>query len=111
MQLASAIADGIRSAGLNLNPSVDGTIVRVPVPKASKETRDATLKLVSKVAEAAKTRVRRVRQAAMDKMKKVEGVSTDQVFRDIKEVQDLTNAAADEIAKAADRKKAEVEAA
>jgi len=111
MHPASAIADGIRSAGLNLNPSVDGTIVRVPVPKASKETRDATLKLVSKVAEAAKTRVRRGRQAAMGKMKKGGGVSTHHGFRDIKEGQDPPKTPADEIAKAADPQKAEVGAA
>lgn len=109
--MAAAIADAIRSAGLNLNPSADGNVVRVPIPKASKETRDATLKLVSRVAEAAKTRIRRVRQAAMDKMKKVEGLSTDQVFRDVKEVQNLTNAATEEVAKLADKKKAEIEAA
>ena len=72
-QMASAIADAIRDAGLNLNPAVDGSAVRVPVPKPSKETRDATLKLVSKIGEAARGRIRRVRQAAMDKLKKVEG--------------------------------------
>ena len=47
--------------------------MRVPVPKASKETKEATVKLISKIAEAAKTRVRRVRQAAMEKLKKAEG--------------------------------------
>ncbi|RYG57511.1 ribosome-recycling factor [archaeon] len=76
VQLASAIADAIRDAGLNLNPAVEGNIVRVPVPKASKETRDATIKLVSKIAENAKTRIRHVRQAALDKLKKVEGTPT-----------------------------------
>jgi ribosome recycling factor len=73
VQLGPAIADAIRDAELNLNPSVDGNIVRVPVPKASKETKEATVKLISKIAENAKTRIRRVRQAAMDKLKKADG--------------------------------------
>ena len=73
VQTANAIADAIRDAGLNLNPSVEGSVVRVPVPKPSKESRDATVKLAAKIAEAAKNRVRRVRQAAMDKLKKLEG--------------------------------------
>jgi hypothetical protein len=61
---------------------VEGNVVRVPVPKPSKETRDATLKLVSKIAEAARSRIRRVRQAAMDKLKKVEGACARGVFRE-----------------------------
>lgn len=67
------IGDAIRNADLNLNPQVEGAIVRVPVPKASKETKEATIKLISKIAEAGKTRVRRVRQAALEKLKKMEG--------------------------------------
>ena len=109
--MAAAIADAIRDAGLNLNPSVDGNVVRVPVPKPSKETRDATLRLAAKIAEAARSRIRRVRQAAMDKLKKVEGVSPDETFREMKEVQAQTAVATDEVGKLADKKKAELETA
>ena len=109
--MAAAIADAIRDAGLNLNPSVDGNAVRVPVPKPSKETRDATLRLAAKVAEAARSRIRRVRQAAMDKLKKVEGVSPDDTFREMKDVQALTGAATDEVGKIADKKRVEIETA
>lgn len=111
MQLAPAIADAIRDADLNLNPIVEGNSLRVPVPKSSKETREATVKLISKIAEAAKTRVRRVRQAAMDKLKKAsDTVSQDVVYREMKDVQAATNAASEEIAKLAEKKKLEVEA-
>ncbi len=73
LQLANAIGDAIRGANLNLNPIVEGNILRVPIPKPSKETRDASLKHLAKVAEEAKARVRRTRQAGMDKLKKAEG--------------------------------------
>lgn len=109
--LAPAIADAIRGADLNLNPSVDGNVVKVPVPKSSKETREATVKLISKIAESAKTRIRRVRQNAIDKLKKIEGISPDDVFREIKDIQAHTNAATDEVSKLAEKKKLEVEQA
>lgn len=73
--LANAISNAIRDAGLNLNPSVEGQAVKVPVPKPSKETRDTNLKLVAKIGEAAKAAIRRVRQGALDKLKKMEGKS------------------------------------
>jgi ribosome recycling factor len=108
---ANAIADAIRDAGLNLNPAVDGALVRVPIPKTSKETRDATLKLVSKVAEAAKTRARRARADALERLKKATGVSEDDVRRETKAVEEATTAAVAEIGKIADKKRADVEAA
>jgi hypothetical protein len=73
LQVATAISNAIRDAGLNLNPAVEGNVIRVPVPKPSKESRDANLKLVSKVAESAKVNIRRIRQEALDKLKKMEG--------------------------------------
>ena len=108
-QLSEAIADAIRDADLNLNPQTEGSLVRVPVPKASKETKEATVKLVSKIAEGAKNRVRRVRQAAMEKLTKAEGVSTDDTFREMKEIEALTKAAQEQVAALADKKKLEVE--
>jgi ribosome recycling factor len=109
--LATAISNAIRDAGLNLNPSVEGQGVKVPVPKPSKETRDTNLKLVAKIGEAAKAAIRRVRQGALDKLKKMEGVSSDEVFRLMKDVTAVTTAATEEVTKLAEKKKQEIEAA
>lgn len=73
LQNLVAITNAIRDAGLNLNPSHDDKVVKVPVPKPSKESRDASIKLASKIANDAKETVRRVRQDALDKLKKVDG--------------------------------------
>ena len=72
-QLSTAIATAVRDAGLNLNPRVEGLVIKVPVPKPSRETRDANIKLAGKVAEAAKATIRRQRQAALDGLKKLDG--------------------------------------
>jgi ribosome recycling factor len=107
--LASAVADAIRDADLNLNPTVDGDAVRVPVPRASKETREQTVKVVSKIAEAAKTRIRRARQVALERLRKQEGVSEDDIRRETKTVDEEVARATAEVAKAADKKRVEIE--
>ena len=112
--LAHAIADGLRGADLNLNPSVEGNAVRVPLPKPSKESREAAAKLVSKLAEAAKTRVRRVRQAGMDALKKGDTGGggarvSDEGARAMKELQAAVDAATAEITKLAEKRRVEVE--
>ena len=108
--LAGAIADAIRDADLGLNPAVDGDVVRVPVPKASKETRDAAAKLASKIAEHAKTRARRARAAALEKLKKA-ALPEDDARREEKAVEEAVAAAVADIAKQADAKRAEIERA
>lgn len=73
VQHLAAITKAITDAGLNLNPSHDDKIVKVPVPKPSKESRDANIKVVGKIALDAKETIRRVRQDTLDKLKKVDG--------------------------------------
>jgi ribosome recycling factor len=109
--LSQQIAEAIRAVEeLNLNPSVDGQIVNVPVPKTSKETREATAKLVSKAAEGAKVRVRRLRQAALERLKKqTEGSSEDDIRRESKVIDDKVSAVITEVSKLADIKRLEVE--
>ena len=74
-QLSPAIASAVRDAGLNLNPVIEALAIKVPVPKPSRETRDANAKLAGKIAEAAKAAIRRQRQTALDALKKADGAS------------------------------------
>ena len=106
--LAEAVANAVRDADLGLNPTVDGNLVRVMLPKASKETREAAVKLVSKIAEHAKTRARRARAAELEKIKKT-ALPEDDARRDSKAVDEAVTAATAEIAKLAEAKKLEVE--
>lgn len=49
--LVPAVTKALRDCGLNLNPTAEGTVVTVPVPKASKEKREDTVKLAKKAGE------------------------------------------------------------
>jgi len=65
----SAIEKAIQSANLGLNPSNDGTIVRVPIPPLTEERRVDLCKRVRQIGEQAKVSVRNVRRSAKLELK------------------------------------------
>ena len=84
----------IRSAGLGLNPIVDGQTLRLPIPDLTEERRKELAKLASKYAEAARIAVRNVRRDGMDSLKADEKkgeISEDERKRKEAEVQKLTD--------------------
>ena len=62
---------GIVAAGLGLNPSNDGQVIRVPVPALTKERRMELVKQVRRAGEDAKVRLRRVRREYNDILRTV----------------------------------------
>lgn len=89
--LISNIEKAIASAGLNLSPVVDGEIVRVPVPALTQERREEMVKLLGQKIETGKVMARTVRletkqQIEADKGK--EGVSEDDIERDLQTLED-----------------------
>jgi len=110
--LAGAISEAIRAADLGLNPVDEGpgAPLRVPIPKASKESREAAVKLVSRAAEQAKVRVRRVRAGALAELKKASaGLSEDDARREAEAVEKQAAAATAEVAKLAEAKRVQLE--
>lgn len=92
--LLSTVEKAIRSANLGLNPSVDGTIVRVPVPELTEERRRELAKVAVKYAEDHRIAVRNVRRDGMDKLKRSEkngGISKDELHKLGGDVQELTD--------------------
>ena len=84
----------IRSAGLGLNPIVDGQTLRLPIPDLTEERRKELAKLASKYAEGARVAVRNVRRDGMDNLKADEKkgeISEDERKRLETEVQKLTD--------------------
>eukprot|EP01066_Platyproteum_vivax_P004591 Platyproteum_vivax@DN15949_c0_g1_i1.p1 len=67
---ANAIAKGIKRANLGLLPSVDGTIIRVPIPPMSEERRHEIAKDGKEKGEKAKVTIREHRRKANDLIKK-----------------------------------------
>ena len=70
--VVGAADKAIREAGLGLNPVVDGTTLRIPIPPLNEERRQELSKLAGKYAEDARVAVRNVRRDGMDALKKME---------------------------------------
>ncbi len=89
--LSQAIEKAIRDGDLGLNPSSQGSLIRVPLPPLSEERRKDLVKLVHKLAEEGRVAVRHGRTEALSRIKKLEHVSEDDKTRSEKEVQKLTD--------------------
>ncbi|MDT0683713.1 ribosome recycling factor [Roseicyclus sp. F158] len=68
--LVSKAEKAIRESGLGINPVVDGTIIRLPIPELNEERRRELTKVASQYAEHARVAVRNVRRDGMDALKK-----------------------------------------
>ena len=101
----------IRSAGLGLNPIVDGQTLRLPIPDLTEERRKELAKLASKYAEGARVAVRNVRRDGMDSLKTDEKkgeISEDERKRLETEVQKLTDSTIADIDAASSAKEKEI---
>lgn len=84
-----AIEKAIRDADLGLEPSNQGTLIRVPLPSMNEERRKDLVKVVHKLAEEGRIAIRHRRTEARERFKKLEGVSEDDVKHAEKDVQKL----------------------
>ena len=101
----------IRSAGLGLNPIVDGQTLRLPIPDLTEERRKELAKLAGQYAEKARIAVRNVRRDGNDILKAEEkkgNISEDERKRHETEVQKLTDATIAELDAAASAKEKEI---
>jgi ribosome recycling factor len=101
----------IRSAGLGLNPIVDGTTLRLPIPDLTEDRRKELAKLAGQYAEKARIAVRNVRRDGMDALKSDEKkgeIGEDDRKRSETEVQKLTDATIADIDATASAKEKEI---
>jgi len=101
----------IRSAGLGLNPIVDGQTLRLPIPDMTEERRKEMAKLASSYAEKAKIAARNVRRDGMEALKLAEKkgkISQDEQKRLEAEVQKITDKAVVDIDAASSAKEKEI---
>ena len=89
----AAVEKAIRQSGLGINPVVDGTILRLPIPELNEERRRELAKVAGKYAEDARIAVRNVRRDGMDQIKKAkaEGMGEDDQKLWSDEIQSLTD--------------------
>lgn len=89
-----AVEKAIREANLGINPIIDGTLIRLPIPALTAERRQEFVKLAHKYAEHTRVAVRNVRREGMEALKKLEKdahMSQDEQHKNSTKVQELTD--------------------
>ena len=91
--LVNTVENSIRNSNLGLNPMIEGSLIRIPIPELSEERRIEIVKIASKYSEESKVSVRNIRRDAMEKIKSLEKnkeISQDESFKFSDEVQSMT---------------------
>ncbi|MBN8828601.1 MAG: ribosome recycling factor [Sphingobacteriia bacterium] len=92
--MVKAVEKGIVAAELGLNPSADGTLIRISLPPLSEERRKELVKVGHKYGEEARVAIRNIRRDSMDSLKKMEKdkvISEDQHKNLSEQVQKVTD--------------------
>jgi ribosome recycling factor len=91
---AKAIEKAINESKVGITPSVDGKIIRLPIPELSEERRRDLVKTVKTMAEETRVRIRAARRHAMDTAKKMQkdgGLTEDDLKSAETQIQKLTD--------------------
>jgi ribosome recycling factor len=107
----NAVDKAIRESDLGLNPVMDGTTLRLPIPELNQERRTELSKIAGKYAEQARISVRNVRRDGMDLLKKLEkdhDIGEDEHRTLSAKVQELTDKIIKEIDSALSTKEREI---
>jgi ribosome recycling factor len=105
------VEKAIRDAGIGLNPSSDGQVIRVPIPTLTEERRREYVKMVKQRAEEARVAVRNVRREELQQLHQRERageIPEDQAKRAGDQLQKVTDAHTGRIDAIGQRKEAEV---
>jgi ribosome recycling factor len=89
-----AIEKAIRNSDLGVNPSSDGTVIRIVFPELSQERRKEYIKIARHKAEDSRVSIRNIRRHAkdaLDKLVKNGDTGEDEGHRAEKELGDLTH--------------------
>jgi ribosome recycling factor len=109
--LIKAITRAIQVSELGLNPTDDGSLVRIPIPSLTEERRKDMVKLVARFVEEGRVHIRQVRHDANKAIKQQETdgeISQDEAKRLQAEVQKLTDRYVSEVDEILKRKTEEV---
>lgn len=91
-EATAAAAHALRESSMNLNPEVDGMIIKVPVPKITREHRENLAKLAKQLSNKGKDSLRKVRSNAVTKVKRMkEGHSEDTLRLVEKQIQQMAD--------------------
>ena len=106
-----AIEKALRNSDLGVNPSSDGTVIRLVFPPLTADRRKDFVKVVKHMAEEGRVAVRNLRRSARHDLEALEregDVSADEVDRGAKELDRLTASAVADIDSALEHKEREL---
>jgi ribosome recycling factor len=106
-----AVDQAIRTSDLNLNPLVDGQLLRIAIPKLTEERRKELIKVLKTIAEKAKVAIRNIRRDSLEELKKDQkdnNLSEDDLKKNSNEVQKITDLKIAEIDKKLSEKEVEI---
>lgn len=92
--LVQEVVKAIQEAGLGLNPSSEGQVVRIPIPPLTSERRDEFIKLAHSKMEEVRIEIRQIRQDIRESWKRAQETDEfgeDEFFRREKLLQDLVD--------------------
>jgi len=109
--LLKNIENAILESNLGINPQIDGTLIRLPIPKLSEERRNELTKIASQYSENSKISIRNNRRDFIESKKnekKNSEISEDDLKKYITEAQKLTDDYISVIDKTLEQKKADI---
>jgi len=108
--MVKAIEKAILTSDIGINPSNDGTVIRLVFPELTEDRRKELVKDVKKKGEAAKVAIRNIRRDGNDAFKKLKGsdVSEDEIKDLETQLQKITDKYIAEVDKAVEVKSKEV---
>jgi len=107
----ASIEKAIRNSDLGLNPSNDGTVIRLSFPPLTGERRKELVRLVKQMAEDNRVSVRNARRSArseLEALMKDGDLSEDELARAEKEIDGLTHSIEAQIDEALEQKETEL---
>ncbi|KAM6431307.1 ribosome-recycling factor, mitochondrial isoform 2-T2 [Liasis olivaceus] len=88
----AAAVKAIQQSGMNLNPEADGLLIRVPIPKVTREHRENLVVVAKQLTHKAKESLRKVRTVAVNQTKKAKSTTSEDTIRLIeKQIQQMAD--------------------
>ncbi len=109
--MTQAVEKAIMNSDLGLNPASAGTVIRVPMPPLTEETRKGYTKQARGEAENARVAIRNIRRDAINQLKdllKEKEISEDEDRRAQDEIQKLTDKFVADVDKALEQKETDL---
>lgn len=101
-QALSSIEKAILKSDLGLNPTNDGTVLRIRIPQLTEERRRELVKVVRKRVEEGRVALRNIRRSALEEIRELERkkeISQDAQKRAQERLQELTDSLIEEVDK------------